>query len=378
MLRNSMGRSGMHNDIGGWKLWTCKPAKTKSVKMKKVLVVATSRRTRGGITSVIKAHETGEQWRRFRCHWVQTHRDGPSWRKMLYFASGMVDFLVRLPFYDIVHIHTADYGTERRKSIFARITKMFGKKLIVHLHSSGPEFSIGGQYRELYRYSFTHADKVIALSNMWREEIIKAYDLPYDKVEVLYNPCPIVKPSKFDEREKYILFAGTLTHRKGYDDLIKAFALVSSRHPKWRLKLAGNGEIDEGKRLASELGISDKVDFLGWINGDKKDNAFRKASAYCLPSYSEGFPMGVLDAWAYHLPVVTTPVGGIPDVAIDGENLLLFEPGDIKSLYSQLYTLINSKGLKLKLTAASKLLSNNKFGLMIITNQLDKIYQSLS
>lgn len=346
--------------------------------MTKVLVVATSRKTRGGITSVIKAHETGEQWQQFHCHWVQTHRDGPAWRKVLYFVLGMADFLLRLPFYDIVHIHTADYGTEKRKRIFARISKLFSKKLIVHLHSSGLEYSIGGHHRELYRYSFTHADKVIALSNMWREEIISGFNLPSDKVEVLYNPCPKVTPSNFKEREKYILFTGTLTHRKGYDDLIKAFARIAHNHPNWRLKLAGNGEIENGRKLASELGISSQVDFLGWINGEEKDKAFRHASIYCLPSYSEGFPMGVLDAWAYHLPVVTTPVGGIPDVAKDGENLLLFEPSDIKSLYSKLNTLMNSKELKIELTAASAHLSNNKFGIMIITNQLSKLYQSLS
>lgn len=342
--------------------------------MPKILIVATSRKTRGGITSVIKAHETGEQWRKFHCHWVQTHRDGPAWRKLLYFITGMVDFLFRLPFYDIVHIHTADYGTEKRKRIFARITKMFGKKLIVHLHSSGPEFSIGGKYKELYRYSFTHADKIIALSNMWRDEIIKAFHLPSDKVEVLYNPCPNVRPSDFAERQKYILFAGTLTHRKGYDDLIKAFALVSPRHPEWRLKLAGNGEIEEGKRVADELGISDKVDFLGWINGDEKDKVFRKASVYCLPSYSEGFPMGVLDAWAYHLPVITTPVGGIPDVAVDGQNLLLFNPGDILSLSNVLYTIMGSETQKRMLSAGSQNMSDTKFNIESICNNLSNIY----
>lgn len=345
--------------------------------MTKVLIVATSRKTRGGITSVIKAHETGEQWKRFHCHWVQTHRDGPSWRKMLYFATGMVDFLIRLPFYDIVHIHTADYGTEKRKRIFARIAKMFGKKLIVHLHSSGAEFSIGGQYRELYQYSFTHADKVIALSNMWRDDIIKAFDLSPNKVEVLYNPCPNVVPSDFVERQKYILFAGTLTHRKGYDDLIKAFAKVSPNYPEWRLKLAGNGEIEEGKRLASELGISDKIDFLGWINGDTKDEVFRHASVYCLPSYSEGFPMGVLDAWAYHLPVVTTPVGGIPDVAIDGENLLLFSPGEIASLSDVLSSVMGSETQRRSLMEASQSLSESKINIESICFNLSNIYSSV-
>ncbi|MDE6486184.1 MAG: glycosyltransferase family 4 protein [Muribaculaceae bacterium] len=344
---------------------------------KRVLVVATSRKTRGGITSVIKAHETGEQWKKFHCHWAQTHRDGPAWRKVLYFIAGMADFLLRLPFYDIVHIHTADYGTEKRKQIFAKLTKLFGKKLIVHLHSSGPEFSIGGRYRDLYKYSFTHADKVILLSNTWKQEAIKAFHLPYDKMAVLYNPCPAVKPSAIEEREKYILFAGTLTHRKGYDDLIKAFALIASKHPEWRLKLAGNGEIWQGKDLTRELGIENQVDFLGWVNGEEKDKAFRHASIYCLPSYSEGFPMGVLDAWAYHLPVVTTPVGGILDVGIDGENMMLFSPGDIKALAHRIEMLIDDKEVYNKIMCASIEFADVIFDVATITDNLSDVYNSL-
>lgn len=345
--------------------------------MPRVLVVATSRKTRGGITSVIKAHETSEQWNTFHCHWCQTHRDGPAWRKILYFVTGMIDFIVRLPFYNIVHIHTADYGTEKRKRIFAWLTKLFGKKLIVHLHSSGPEFSIGSRYRDLYRYSFTHADKVILLSNTWKKEAIKAFNLPDNKMEVLYNPCPTVKPSDISEREKYILFAGTLTHRKGYDDLINAFALIASKYPEWRLKLAGNGEIEQGKALTRELGIETQVDFLGWVNGEEKDNAFRHASAYCLPSYSEGFPMGVLDAWAYHLPVITTPVGGIPDVGIDRQNLLLFNPGDINSLAHKLDELICDHGCYSKIQTASASFATINFNIKTISNQLCQIYQSI-
>ena len=52
--------------------------------MAKVLVIATSRKTRGGITSVVKAHETGEQWKKYHCRWIETHRDGNSIRKLWY------------------------------------------------------------------------------------------------------------------------------------------------------------------------------------------------------------------------------------------------------------------------------------------------------
>lgn len=345
--------------------------------MPKVLIVATSRKTRGGITSVVKAYESSDLWKNFHCHWVQTHRDGPSWRKIQYFFTGMIDFLVRIPFYDIVHIHTADYGTEKRKRIFASLTKIFGKKLIVHLHSSGPEYSIGGKYRKLYDYSFSHADKVLLLSKTWHDEVTKAFPLSNEKIEILYNPCPNVSPSMFKERESYILFAGTLIHRKGYDDLIKAFASIADKYPRWRLKLAGNGEIEMGKQLAEQLGIADRVEFLGWISNQQKDSAFRHASIYCLPSYSEGFPMGVLDAWAYHLPVVTTPVGGIPDIAIDNENIMIFTPGDINTLAVKLECLMNDSELYDKMTMASEQFSNGIFNISYLTNQLSNIYKSL-
>lgn len=345
--------------------------------MKKVLVVATSRKTRGGITSVIKAYERAEHWNRFHCHWVQTHRDGATWRKLLYFVTGFFDFIVRLPFYDIVHIHTADYVTEKRKRIFAKITRIFRKKLIVHLHSSGSEFSIGGKNKNLYKYSFTHADKILLLSQTWEAIAKKEFPSCAHKMKVVFNPCPDVIPSNLSEREPYILFAGTLNQRKGYQDLIQAFSLISNKFPEWKLKIIGNGDILGGKQLAKSLNLEKRIDFLGWISGDKKDHIFRHASIYCLPSYSEGFPMGVLDAWAYNLPVVTTPVGGIPDVAIDYENMLIFNPGDIEKLSQILSTIISDKKLYTKLSDASKQFSTGKFNISFISSELNKIYESL-
>lgn len=345
--------------------------------MSKVLVIATSRKTRGGITSVVQAHESGEQWRKFHCHWVQTHRDGPNWRKIAYLVSGMFDFLKRLPFYDGVHIHTADYGTEKRKRIFACFSKLFGKKLIVHLHSSGPEYSIGGKHWRLYNYSFTHADKIILLSNTWLEVAKQAFPHLANKMEVLYNPCPQISYHARDFRENYILYAGMLSHRKGFDDLIKAFAKISHKYPNWNLKFAGHGEIEAGMKLALDLGIADKVEFLGWIGGDEKDRVFRHAGIYCLPSYSEGFPMGVLDAWAYHLPVVTTPVGGIPDIAEDGKNILLFNPGDIDTLALKLESLIVDENLYKTLQSASKEFAIKQFSVNAITSKLARIYDSV-
>lgn len=349
--------------------------------MLRVLVIATSRMTRGGITSVNRAYEATPMWKKFHCHWVQTHRDGAFWIKILYFLSGMLDFLVRVPFYDIVHIHTADYGTQKRKRIFIWLAKLFNKKVIVHLHSSGPEYSIGGKYRGLYDYSFSIADRILVLSTQWRDMVLSNYDIDSKKIIVLYNPCPLIPKHLLldndNKSDKYILFAGTLTRRKGYEDLIKAFAKIAPQYPEWQVWFAGNGEIEKAKRLAKDLSIYKQVKFLGWISGSDKDAVFRNASIYCLPSYSEGFPMGVLDAWAYHLPVVSTPVGGLPDVAVNGKNMLLFTPGDINELSIALNSLISNTLLYKQICNASVDLADYKFNVFNITSELENIYNSL-
>ena len=81
-----------------------------------------------------------------------------------------------------------------------------------------------------------------------------------DKVTVLYNPCPEVtlnreNSTSINIKEKEILYAGTVNHRKGYDDMIKAFARIAYQYPDWKIVFAGNGEIEQGKALAVKLGI---------------------------------------------------------------------------------------------------------------------------
>ena len=86
---------------------------------------------------------------------------------------------------------------------------------------------------------------------------------------------------------------------------------------------------DKIKKLIDEKGISDNVEFPGWVRGDTKDKLLRKADVFFLPSYNEGMPMSVLDAMGYGLPVVSTNVGGIPKIVHDGENGYCCDPGDV-------------------------------------------------
>ncbi len=342
--------------------------------MPKVLVVATSHKTKGGITSVVKAHQQGEQWRKFHCKWIETHKDGNKLISLLYFVSGFLSFIVRLPFVEIVHIHLSEPMSLIRKMFFFIPTRVLRKKVIVHFHSFSPETTLKGKYKKLYKYVFSKANIVIALSEYWKKLIDDFCDT---RVVVLYNPCPVILDTPIYQRKKHILYAGAITERKGYDDLIKAFSKIALRHPDWQIVFAGNGEIDNGIKLSENLGIAHQVIFLGWVNGIEKDKAFKESCIFCLPSYNEGFPMAVLDAFAYGLPVITTPVGGIPDIAIDGDNMLLFKPGDIGALSVNLDLLISNTDLRNKLIASSRNFASKTFNLDNINHQLGEIYEKL-
>lgn len=359
----------------------------------RVLVVATSRKTRGGITSVIKAHELGEQWKKYHCRWIQTHRDGAAWRKILYFVTGLVEYIVLLPFYDLVHVHFSEPPSAIRKRLFVRLAKMMGKEVVIHFHSFSPETTIESKYKEVYRYLFSVADCSIVLSNFWRKAVDDAFhDVAITrKVKVVYNPCmPIPDYNKVQSghnnfadmdgglpKRFVILYAGTVNERKGYADLLRAFAKIAQSHQDWMLLLAGNGEIDNGKQIAKELGIEKQVLWLGWVAGADKDRAFREATVFCLPSYAEGFPMGVLDAWAYGLPVVATPVGGIPDVAEDGKNMLLFNPGDVEGLAQCLERMMDDSALRESISSESVKLANGLFDVRTCNQAIEHIYDEL-
>lgn len=343
--------------------------------MKKVLVVATSRRTRGGITSVIKAHETGEQWKKYHCRWIETHRDGNAIRKLWYLFTALIEYILLLPFYDIVHIHVATTQSAKRKMLFLYPAKWIGKKVILHFHPSNEKFLFEPNNRKLYRKLFLKANLILVLSEQWRRWLKEALDIT-ENVEVLYNPCPKVN-RRDDIREHNILFAGTIIPRKGYMDLIQAFAKIADKHKDWTVVFAGNGEIEKAKDAAKNLNVDRQIKFLGWVSGKEKEHAFQTASIYCLASDGEGFPMGVLDAWAYGIPCVVTPVGGIPDIVSDGKNGLVFPVGDIDALSNKLEMLISDEELRKNIVHETDKYVNGLFNVKTINRELGKIYSEL-
>lgn len=341
--------------------------------MARVLVVATSRKTRGGIASVLNLYERSKMWEDFHCHWIPVHRDGNAVRKLCYLLYGFLQYVLLLPFYDIVHIHFSLSNSAKRKYPFFRLAKCLGKITVIHLHCGS---QIDEIWSPVYQRMFEQCDCGVLLSESLRKKI-EDHIGESNKLRVIYNPCPIVTEEVHYSKQNHVLFSGTLYEGKGYLDLIRAFGRVAARYPNWKLIMAGNGEVKRARVLATKLGIENQVYLLGWVSGEQKHRAFCEAKALCLPSYAEGFPMAVLDAWAYGLPVLTTPVGGVSDVAIDGINALLFNPGDVNMLSLKLEQIILDGELRERLAQESTKMATGPFSLDTVTRQVSDIYESL-
>lgn len=279
----------------------------------------------------------------------------------------------------VAHIHMASGGSFLRKALIIRILKFFHVPVILHLHGAMFHLFYKEQTekkRKRIRETFLMSDKVIVLTHSW-----KAWYM--DTIEkktplVVYNGVEDFRTSKdqLSKRKNDILFLGRLGERKGTYDLLKAFAQVL-RYSDATLILAGDGDIDECKVLADSLGIGASVEFLGWIDYEEKKNLLNNCKVFCLPSYNEGFPIGVLEAMSTGLAIVSTKAGGIPEAIENGKSGILIEAGDIDALASSLNRILSDDKICDMLGSNARKRYVENFTLSKIAKEIQKIYSEL-
>jgi glycosyltransferase involved in cell wall biosynthesis len=123
--------------------------------------------------------------------------------------------------------------------------------------------------------------------------------------------------------------------------------------------------------------MRDRVEVLGWITGADKLTRLQQAAVFALPSFSEGLPMGLLEAMAAGLPVLATPVGGIPEVITDGVEGFLVDPGDVGALTDRLSRLLSDENLRGRMGRAARHKAEALFTVDVILPQLEQLYTRL-
>ncbi len=174
-----------------------------------------------------------------------------------------------------------------------------------------------------------------------------------------------------------VLYAGRLRPVKGVEYGMKAFAQASETNPNLHLALAGEGEQRSFlENLSTELGISEKVKFLG-VRKDLAD-VLSAADSVLMPSLNEGFPRVAIEAMAASKPVIATRVGGTPEAIINGQTGILVEPKDISAMTAAITRLAGDTDLQKRLGGAARNRPERQYSAASYVGRLDEMYQRWS
>ena len=227
---------------------------------------------------------------------------------------------------DIIHIHN-------RACLYAFWYLLFCKKKAFQTIHSLPQREMTKFHRLMMRILF-HLRKVrpIAISDTIRRETASYYKLKEDWIPTIYNP---VETNRFYTGEKYERFtfitAGRLSSEKNQIMMIEAINALHKQNIECDLLILGEGsERSVLQNKIQEYSLQKEVKLLGKI--DNVEDYLAKSHVFLLTSRYEGLPLCILEAMAAGLPVVSSNVGGVPDIVTEGETGLLFEPDDMSAL----------------------------------------------
>ncbi|MEH2416616.1 glycosyltransferase family 4 protein [Nostoc sp.] len=288
---------------------------------------------------------------------IITHEEGAIAIKIMVFFRAICTFLWMLirEEVDIVQLEISQRGSVLRQAIMALLAWVFHKPIIIHAH--GSQFHVfyadlAKWIQQLLSWVFCKCQRLIVLSESWRSFYIENLGLKPEQVVVFYNPVKIPPevPHRSGSKKVNLLFLGRIGQRKGAFDLIEAFSLLPTEDKSISsLIMAGDGDIEQARNLVTTLNLEDHIKLPGWIGSHKRDILLTEADVFVLPSYNEGLPLAMLEAMAWELPVIVTPVGGIPEIVTQSENGLIVNPGNTQQLSDAIKSLIENETLRLSL-----------------------------
>lgn len=342
---------------------------------KVILQVGPSLKDKGGMVTVMSGIMSSKLSKEYNIIHVPTYIVG---KKVSLFIIAIFKIVVYKIIYKVqlVHVHSASYGSFYRKSIIIRLCKILNTKVILHTHGAGFKDFYNGLSNFKKKYvekTLKMPYKIIVLSNSWKE--FYGTLTSKEKIEVVYNSVDV---PEYIQRENNVnvtgLFLGRIGKRKGVYDLIEAIKKLKLKGVNFKILIAGDGEIEEAKKIVQQEDINNYIEILGWIDKKQATNYLKECDFYILPSYNEGLPMSVLEAMSYSLPVITTKVGGIPEV-VNNENGILIEPGNIEQLANAIKNIVVDAELRNKLGKQAHETIQEKFNMENFIEKIDQMYR---
>lgn len=282
----------------------------------------------------------------------------------------------------LVHVNMGDSASALRKGIVVVMARLVGAKVVLHLHavSLDRHYRFGSWLlRALVRIPFRVASTNIVLGEIWRRWLIDELGVAESRVDVVLNGVPVSARRRrsfgSDHRPVRLLFLGNLTERKGISDLLSALSMLPAETPEWHLIVAGGGDVDRYREVGRKLDISDRLEFLGWVDQKKAQELIVTADVLVLPSYEEGLPLVILEALGHGTPVICAPVGAIPEVLEDRRTALFCRSGDVAGLSLRIAELIARPSLRQSLSNEGLAAYNSHFTLLAFTSAILDVYR---
>lgn len=199
-------------------------------------------------------------------------------------------------------------------------------------------------------YSAKKAHRIFTISLASKNDILKEYKVPEERVVVTY---PGIKEGKMNSSKnkygEYILFVGTLQPRKNIIRLIDAFSRITSKHPNLKLLIVGKkGWLYEDiLKAPQKYNTENDVKFLDFIEDKDMASLYSNASCFVLPSLYEGFGLPVLEAMKYGCPVVLSNVSSLPEAG--GDAALYFDPLNVSDIAEKIEKALSKPSLRKKM-----------------------------
>ncbi len=282
--------------------------------------------------------------------------------------------------YDIVHCH---FGPNGVRAVELRDIGAVRGKIVTTFHGydGSRERYDAGYYERL----FGEGDLFLPVSEILRGGLI---ELGCDERKVLVRRMGVdIGRFRFSERRPdgrtvTLVSVARLVEKKGIEYGIRAFAEVARDRSGLRYLIAGDGPLrPELADLVAELGLDEKVSFLGAIRADTVPGLLAEAHMLVAPSVTavdgdaEGVPLTIMEAMASGMPVVASRHGGIPELVVDGESAFLVPERDVDALAERITHLIENPDVWPKMGRAGRAFVEEHFNIEKLNDQLVELYR---
>lgn len=240
-----------------------------------------------------------------------------------------------------------------RDAIFIFFIKLFKTKILVHLHGKGIEKNITGSplKKRTYKYTFKNIN-VICLSDLLANDIKNIYSstpfiIPNGIKSAPSDIC--VQNQKITNSIPQILYLSNYIRNKGILVLVDALSLLNNQGIIFEAKLVGapsNISVEYLQHKINNLGLSSRIKVIGPLSGNDKYKAYQEADIFVFPTFNDAFPLVNLEAMQFHLPIVSTFEGSIPDIIIDNHTGYLVERENAEMLAEKIALLVKDKDLR--------------------------------